>query len=105
MCMNERNQSLSIVKNTSKSLLSVTPDFRRHAHTSEEMSLLLISNIPLEEHIGYWKDGRAVCVVAPEKPVPHQVLLNLQGDPTAKLEYIDGQGLLVVDMVFQLWAY
>lgn len=86
-------------------MFSVTPNFWRRAHTSEGMSLLLINHIPLEEHIEYWKDSRAVYVVAPEKPVPHQVLLNLQGDPTAKLENIDGQGLPVVDIVFQLWAY
>ena len=50
---------------------------------------------------GYWKDNHIVYVVARGKPVPAQVSLNLQGNPNASLEYVNGQGLPVVDIVFQ----
>lgn len=67
-------------------------------------SLLLINDTLSEEHIimnGYWKDNHIVYVVARGKPVPAQVSLNLQGNPNASLEYVNGQGLPVVDIVFQ----
>lgn len=67
-------------------------------------SLLLINDTLSEEHIimnGYWKDNHIVYVVARGKPVPAQVSLNLQNNPNASLEYVNGQGLPVVDIVFQ----
>lgn len=68
------------------------------------MSLLLVNDNPGIEHIimnGYWKGNHIVYLAARGKPVPRQVQLNLQGDSTAKLEYINGQGTPIVDMVFQ----
>jgi hypothetical protein len=68
------------------------------------MSLLLISATPFEDHIianGYWKNGHAVYDVARGKPIPEQVSRNLHGDSAAKLEYVDGQGMPYVYMMFQ----
>lgn len=68
------------------------------------MSILVTNDIPQEMHVimnGYWNGNNAVYVVARGKPVPHQVQLNLQNNPLAKLEYIDGQGVLLVDVVVQ----
>jgi hypothetical protein len=68
------------------------------------MSLLLINTIPYEMHVimnGYWKGDHIVYIAARGKSLPRQVQLNLQGDSTAKLEYIDGQGVPIVDIVVQ----
>ena len=47
---------------------------------------------------GYWKNNHAVYIVAHGKPVPRQVQLNLQGDSTAQVKYIDGQRVPIVDI-------
>lgn len=60
------------------------------------MSLLLINDNPGIEHIitnGYWKNGHAIYLFARGKPIPPQVLNNLQHNPVAQIQYIDGQGV------------
>lgn len=67
------------------------------------MSISLINDTPFEHIImnGYWKDNHAVYIVVRGKPVPQQILRTIQGDKTARLEYASGQGLPVVEIVFQ----
>ncbi len=68
------------------------------------MNLLLVNDTPYDMHVminGYWKGNHIVYIADRGKPVPAQVQRNLQGDATAKLEYIDGKGVPIVDIVVQ----
>ncbi len=65
------------------------------------MSLLLINDNAGVEHLitnGYWKDGHAIYLFARGKPVLQQVLNNIQHNPVAQVQYIDGQGIPFVNI-------
>jgi plastocyanin len=67
-------------------------------------SIRLVNDEPAVVHVifnGYWKDNHPVYVVARGRPVPQQVLRNLHGTPSAVLEYVNGQGMPGVEIVFQ----
>lgn len=68
------------------------------------MSLLLVNDNQGVEHLvmnGYWQGDHIVYIAVRGKPLPRQMQLNLQDDSTAQLKYIDGQGVPIVDIVFQ----
>ncbi len=65
------------------------------------MSLLLINDNPGIEHLitnGYWRNGHAIYLFARGKSIPPQVLNNLQHNPLAQIQYIDGQGVPFVNI-------